>query len=57
LSTTTFELRNIISSLKSKDSYSYGGISTQLLQTAADFIVISLSKLFNQAMIEETSPD
>jgi hypothetical protein len=43
--TTPNEVKNIINSLKSKNSCSYDGISTKFLKTCSDYISVPLSYL------------
>jgi hypothetical protein len=56
LPTMANEIKNIINSLKSKNSCSYDGISTKLLNTCSDYISVPLSYLCNQSLIEGTFP-
>jgi hypothetical protein len=49
---TTFEIGKIIKSLKSKDSHSYGKISTNLLKRSSPLISSPLNYICNKVLIK-----
>ena len=54
---TTFEMENIINSLKSKDSHGYDEISTQLLRISSPFITARLNYICNKVVTKGIFPD
>jgi hypothetical protein len=57
LPTMANEIKNIINSLKSRNSCGYDGISTKLFKTCSDYISVPLSYLCNQSLIKGTFPE
>jgi len=56
-SVSTKEIKNIIKSLKPKNSLGYDGISTKLLKISSPFIVSPLTHICNKSISSETFPD
>jgi len=54
--TSPKEIENIIKSLKAKESYGYGGITTEILKINAPFIRSPLSYIFSRSMLSGIFP-
>ena len=55
--TTTYEINNIIQSLKPKDSYRYDEISSRILKISASFILSPLTHIFNKTLRTGICPE
>jgi len=55
--TTTYEINQIISSLKSKTSHGYDEISDKILKASASFILSPLTYIFNKVRSTGIFPD
>ena len=56
-STTTKEIKNIIKSLKPKNSSGYDGISTKLIKICSPFISSPLAHICNKSLSSRIFPD
>ena len=56
-SVSTNEIKNIIKSLKPKNSSGYDGISTKLLRISSPFITSPLTHVCNKSIFSGTFPD
>jgi hypothetical protein len=55
--TTAYEIKKIIYSLKSKNSYGYDEISTKILKASTPYILSLLTYIFNKILQTDIFPD
>jgi hypothetical protein len=55
--TTTFEISEIINSLKPKDSHGYDEVSTRVLKISTPYIISPLTYIFNKTLATGIFPD
>jgi hypothetical protein len=55
--TTTKEIEQIINSLKTKNSYGYGEISTKILKTSGPFVSSPINYVCNKMLFWGVFPD
>jgi hypothetical protein len=55
--TSTYEIQNIIKSLKPKNSYGFDEISVKILKISSPFVLSPLTYIFNKALSSGVFPD